>query len=94
MNDLGAVIRDHLTVECCEVDCWCRECDARTDALAEVLRLHERLESGMGYRDVAFDGYGEIMGVCAACGKPDEYAVVWPCPTVRALADALGVPLE
>ena len=28
---------------------------------------------------------------CATCGAHGEYGVEWPCPTVQAIAAALGV---
>ena len=43
--------------------------------------------SGVGYRD---DGdYGPVDPCCRVCGTPDEYAVLWPCPTYALLDVAL-----
>lgn len=88
---LDAQADDFGHCEGCEVDCRCGHCPNAMDILAGVLELHQRLESGMGYREVTFDGYGEIKGVCAACGKSDEYAVPWPCPTIEVIARGLGL---
>lgn len=68
---------------------------ARTDvpalvaALRAVVGPHKPFpDHAMGFRD---DGtYGAIDPACGACGTPDEYAVPWPCPTYRAVAEALG----
>lgn len=68
---------------------------ARTDlprtiaALRAVLDLHKPGEgASQGYtgRD-----YGYIEPYCEGCEASDEYAVEWPCKTVRAISTALGV---
>ena len=30
-------------------------------------------------------GYGYISPYCVGCEAFDEYAVAWPCPTIRAI---------
>lgn len=60
---------------------------AKVDAEAklEAIRaIHQPVEGGMGYHD---DGhYGSFNGpVCSTCGTDDEYAVPWPCATIRAI---------
>lgn len=56
----------------------------RRDALDAALALHQPdPDGGMGWRS---DGrYGVIDPACRTCGTSDEYAVPWPCATVRAL---------
>jgi hypothetical protein len=54
------------------------DCTARR----RIIELHSVTE-GLGYTD---DGYGDVDPACRACGTSDEYAVPWPCGTVRALA--------
>lgn len=49
-----------------------------------VLALHQSVR-GQGYTD---DGYGDVPAACSECGTSDEYAVEWPCSTVRALGGA------
>jgi hypothetical protein len=59
--------------------------DARMrNALVAVLELHAATDDGSGYRTVC--------GVC--CGPSESWerlALPWPCPTVRAVATALGI---
>jgi len=31
------------------------------------------------------------MQACTTCGTPGEYAVPWPCPELRKIAQALGI---
>ena len=69
--------------------------DARTslpralDALEAVLTYHRTGEgSSQGYTPT---GYGDVEPYCAGCEASDEYAVAWPCPTVRRIESALGV---
>ena len=51
-------------------------------AIARVRKLHRPVR-GLGYRT---DGsYGEVTTACTACGTTHEYAVPWPCDTIRAL---------
>lgn len=61
--------------------------------LSEVLKVHQRLESGMGFTlgEATSKRYGRMVGVCSACGVPDEYAVAWPCPTIEVIARGLGL---
>ena len=58
-------------------------------AVRAVLDLHKPYpDEGMGWRED--HTYGDVGTVCGSCGTPDEYGVPWPCPTVRAIANALG----
>ena len=75
---------------------------ARTDIpalLAEVRRLQaivkrvRELHQDEGQSQGYFPGdrdYGKRDHCCGTCGEYGEYGVEWPCPTVRAIADALG----
>lgn len=57
-------------------------------ALRAVLYRHKPCpDEGMGWRED--HTYGYVGAVCGACGTPDEYGVPWPCPTVRAVEEAL-----
>lgn len=58
------------------------------NALEAVLAHHCPGEgSSQGYTP---DGsYGNIEPYCAGCEASDEYAVAWPCATVRAIESAL-----
>lgn len=59
------------------------------DALSAVLAYHCPGEgSSQGYTP---SGYGDVEPYCAGCEASDEYAVAWPCPTVRRIEAALGV---
>ena len=69
--------------------------DARTslpmalDALHGVLAKHYEGDSSYGY---APNGdYVDLGPCCETCGTNGEYGVPWPCPTVAAIAGALGV---
>lgn len=70
---------------------------ARTDvptlvaALRAVLDLHCDAGPSQGYDFGPDGGYGWADHCCATCGAHGEYGVEWPCPTVQAIADALGV---
>lgn len=56
-------------------------------ALRAVLDLHVAGDgSSQGYTS---GGYGYINPYCAGCEASDEYAVEWPCETVRAITAAL-----
>ena len=56
-------------------------------AVRSVLELHVPAdEPRQGY---TASGYGYIEPACAGCEASDEYAVQWPCPTVRYLTSAL-----
>lgn len=53
--------------------------------IAEVVAAHTDMGWGQGY-----DGegnYTDFEHTCRVCGTWDEYAVAWPCPTVRALTE-------
>ena len=69
--------------------------EARDNARAEVERLSEGVaevralhassgdEESQGY--LPGGGYGFIAPYCTGCEASDEYAVAWPCPTIRAI---------
>lgn len=60
------------------------------EALRAVLALHVPGDgSSQGW--TTHDDYGSIEPYCAGCEANDEYAVEWPCATVRAIATALQV---
>ena len=61
------------------------------EALRAVLDLHCDAGPSQGYDFGPDGGYGWADHCCATCGAHGEYGVEWPCPTVRAVADALGV---
>lgn len=62
----------------------------RIAAERRLLEAHQQVE-GNGYEpDDPGERYGPIASACSSCGTSDEYAVPWPCPTVRALAEAWG----
>jgi hypothetical protein len=62
------------------------------DALEAVLRVHYDDGPSQGYfGDPAPYSYGRRAHCCSMCGTHGEYGVEWPCPTVRAIAAALGV---
>jgi len=62
---------------------------ATIEALRAVLDLHVPGDgNSVGYTPL---GYRSIEPYCAGCEACDEYAVEWPCRTVRAIATALGV---
>ena len=53
--------------------------------LDKVRALHVRGPgSSVGYTDA---GYGYIEPYCAGCEASDEYAVSWPCATIRAIEE-------
>ena len=60
-------------------------------ALRAVLDLHYDAGPSQGYDFGPDGGYGWVDHCCATCGAHGEYGVEWPCPTVQAIADALGV---
>lgn len=57
------------------------------DALQAVLDMHQDGGPSQGY---VKGGYGEMEHTCTECGWIGEYGVEWPCPTVRAITDAIG----
>ncbi len=62
------------------------------DAIEAVLAEHRDEGASQGYfGDPAPYDYGERAHCCSTCGTHGEYGVEWPCPTVRAIATALGV---
>lgn len=63
-------------------------------AIGATLDLHKRHDEGLGYGSQEPGGYGHVPDVCGECGKIDEYAEKWPCPTVRAIAGKLGVEAD
>ncbi|MFJ9799875.1 hypothetical protein [Streptomyces sp. NPDC101145] len=56
-------------------------------ALDRVRALHQPTPgAGFGPDDDPTPGaYGHIAQACTSCGTADEFAVRWPCPTIRAL---------
>lgn len=58
--------------------------------LAEVAAkrrlLDEHADYGEGLGQTPDGDYGMIPAACTTCGTPSEYAVAWPCPTLRTLA--------
>jgi hypothetical protein len=57
-----------------------------------ILDLHQPRHGAQGDRP---DGtYGMVEPACTSCGDGDEHGIPWPCPTVRAIAQALDVPIE
>lgn len=104
MTSLDQRIRERLTSlgnEACLGGCGCEDSrcivygfDEMRVALLAVLDLHKRHDKGLGYGSREEGGYGTVPDVCGECGKIDEYAQKWPCPTVRAIAKALGVEVD
>ena len=60
---------------------------ALVDALEAVLKLHRDGGESQGYLDNGH--YGVIDHCCTECGSFGEYGTTWPCPTVKAITDAL-----
>ncbi|MFE5332919.1 hypothetical protein ACFRCG_41705 [Embleya sp. NPDC056575] len=60
------------------------ERDQLAAAAQRVRDLHQPIGDGLGYVDGGSD-YGDIAPACSTCGTHDEYAVPWPCATIRAL---------
>jgi hypothetical protein len=60
------------------------ERDQHAAAIARVRELHQPT-GGHGWK--ATGGYGDITPACTTCGTSGEYAVPYPCPTIRALDD-------
>jgi len=88
MSDLAARIRARAgdPVE------NCLDPQAAAHAVMAVLDLHQPYpDTGLGWTD---GGYDVIPVVCGTCGTPDEYGVPYPCPTVKALAEVLGLVQE
>lgn len=59
----------------------------RDKALEAVLELHKDGGESQGYLDNGH--YGVIDHCCTECGSHGEYGTPWPCPTVKAITDAL-----
>ena len=65
--------------------------DARTrlplalDALQAVIEIHTPIDA----LNVRYRG-GRLQQVCTGCGTDDGNWNHWPCPTVRAITDAIG----
>ena len=59
-------------------------------ALRAVLDQHRDAGPSQGFFPGDRD-YGERDHCCGTCGTHGESGVEWPCPTVQAIADALGV---
>lgn len=72
--------------------------EARDNARAEVERLSAQVEAVRALHASSGDeesqgylpggGYGYISPYCTGCEASDEYAVAWPCATIRALEGA------
>lgn len=60
---------------------------ALVDALEAVLKVHRDGGESQGYLDNGH--YGVIDHCCTECGSHGEYGTPWPCPTVKAITDAL-----
>jgi hypothetical protein len=60
------------------------------DALETIEKMHQPVD-GMGFTS---SGYGSVDSACQTCGTADEYAVIWPCLTVRTAWLGLGKPLD
>jgi hypothetical protein len=60
-------------------------------AALEAIRQMHKPDHGMGYRNDV--GYGGIDPACETCGTTDEYAVPWPCLTLKAVHIGLGLPI-
>ncbi|MEO3978814.1 hypothetical protein [Streptomyces sp. CAU 1734] len=59
--------------------------EALLAAVARVRALHQPTR-GLGYDSDEDDGtYGVVYKACTTCGHSSEYAVRWPCDTIRAL---------
>ena len=64
-------------------------------AITAVLDRHAlHPDGGIGYEPDDGSKYERMSRVCASCGPPDEYAVQWPCPEVRAIAAAFGIEVD
>ena len=69
--------------------------EARDNARAEVERLSAQVEAVRALHASSGDeesqgylpggGYGYISPYCVGCEASDEYAVAWPCATIRAI---------
>jgi hypothetical protein len=60
----------------------------RAEAALDRVRALHRPAEGLGYdsdEDDTPGSYGHIAQACTTCGTTDEYAVRWPCGTLRAL---------
>ena len=54
-------------------------------ALQAVLKIHAPIDAlNMRHRG------GRVQQVCTGCGQDDGNWNYWPCPTVRAITDAIG----
>ena len=59
--------------------------DAAEAALARVRELHASSGTAESQGYGAHGTYGFIAPYCTGCEASDEYAVVWPCPTIAAI---------
>lgn len=62
-----------------------RELEQHRTQRTAVLALHRDVGGGLGWGPPNGDHYGDHPTACSTCGTHDEYAVEWPCPTIRAL---------
>lgn len=56
----------------------------------KILEAHQQVEGAGHTPDDPREFYGHIASACSSCGTPEEYAVHYPCATVRLLAEAWG----
>ena len=92
MPDLDALIRERLDDPKRFLE---NGIEPLIDAITAVLDLHAlRPGGGIGYEPDDGSKYERMGRVCTSCGPPDEYAVRWPCPEVRAIAAALGIEVD
>lgn len=83
MSDLDAAIRAALD-EFCTTD-WCAE--KGKAAILAVLELHQ--PESVDYIDA--DRQDRTSSDCETCGAIGGVVDTWPCPTVRAIAEGLGI---
>ncbi|MFE0819139.1 hypothetical protein [Streptomyces sp. NPDC058847] len=79
--------------EPCDRDSQYERAERAEAAIGRVRALHQPAQ-GLGYdsdEDDTPGSYGQIAQACTTCGTTDEYAVRWPCDTIRAL-DESSVP--
>ncbi|MEU4256297.1 hypothetical protein AB0B42_00545 [Streptomyces fradiae] len=58
------------------------------EAARDRVRALHQPTPGVGFGpddDPTPGAYGDIAQACTSCGTADEFAVRWPCPTIRAL---------
>ena len=83
MTDLDAEIRAALD-DFCTAD-WCAE--KGKAAILAVLELHQ--PESVDYIDA--DRQERTSSDCETCGAIGGVVDTWPCPTVQAIAEGLGI---